>query len=349
MTIWTTFCPSKVCWELTYAKTEGKSPTSDWLKYQHLIKTSLQILQKHGISGIRLVIFPNEVTKDGKRFDWTAVETMLTLCHKLKIQVDLCLGPYQYPYYPGIYLPSQLLTYVFDNDNALDTNPELRKFGTAFLQLQLEKYSEDNRIHGFHLANEWPDRQNISEKEKLKKSVSEDFMIRAASLIKISTDKPISMNTNINVSDRKKITNTFTNMITILGTQLHLGFDIYPSQETWRKQPLQKIRLLFETFSYTFRQTKKLLKSSTMYFAEVEAQPWGDGRSWYNIIKSEEDPQQKVLAYYSSSLQQTWNTYIKRTGCDIVSLWGADFWLVANYMAVKWPLEQIKVISSQAV
>lgn len=349
MTIWTTFSPSKVCWELTYIQTNGKKPSSEWLEHQSLIQDSLKLLKKNGVKGIRFVIFPSEVTRDGKRYDFEPVETMLTICKKEKILVDLCLGPYQYPYYPGIYLPEGLLHHVFENDNSLDTNPELRRYGVTFLQIQLEKYGEDNRIHGFHLANEWPDRQHIYGKEKLKKTVSEDFMMRAAALIKASTDKPVSLNTNIAISDKRRLTNIFTNIFTILGSQLNLGFDIYPSQESWRKTPLQKLRRLVETYSYTFRQTKKAFKTCTFYFAEIEAQPWGDGRAWFTLINSEDNPSEKVLTYSSISLQQTWDTYIKKTGCDIVSLWGSDFWLTANAMGITWPLEKVKTISSQAV
>lgn len=347
MTIWTTFCPSKICWELTCVQTKGVKPTSHWLQHQDLIGNSLKLLKKHGVRGIRLVIFPDEITTDGKKCDWTAIDVMLTLCKQHKILVDLCLGPYQYPYYPGIYLPTELLQYVYDNDNALDTNPELRKFGIFYLQSQLARYGDDKRITGFHLGNEWPDWQHISGKEKIKKSISEDFMIRAASLLKISTEKPIRLNTNIDASDRRRITNIFTNILTIIGDQGYLGFDIYPSQETWKKAPLQKIRRLFETYSYTFRQVKKILKRPTLYFAEVEAQPWGNGRSWFRIISDEPNPQEKVLTYSSTALQDTWNTYIRRTSCEIVSLWGSDFWLAAYAMGIAWPFEQVKIISSQ--
>ena len=87
----------------------------------------------------------------------------------------------------------------------------------------------------------------------------------------------------------------------------------------------------------------------TLYFAEVEAQPWGDGRAWYKIIQAESNNQEKILQYTPTSLQKTWNTYIKQTNCPIVSLWGADFWLVTNYMKITWPLKQVKAISSQVV
>jgi hypothetical protein len=344
-TIWTTFCPGKICWELTYAQTKGKAPTSDWLKHAKLIEQSLHTLKNVGIAGIRLVIFPSEVTNDGKKFDWTAIDTILKLCIQRKIEVILCIGPFQYPNYPGIYLPPGILREVFVSDNALDTNPLIKRFGIHFLKLQLERYGKSKDILGFHFANEWPDRQAISGKEKIRQVISEDFMTTVASLLAVGTDKPIFLNTNIDASDKKKITNTFTNILTILKEQVLLGFDIYPSQETWRKVPLQKLKRLFEPYYRSFNR----IKNCKTYFAEVEAQPWGDGRSWFQIIQSENKPQKSILSYSRSSLLHTKKKYLSRTHCNMVSLWGADFWLTAKALGVSWPLEKIKTIFPSAV
>lgn len=344
MTIWTTFCPSKICWELTYARTKGNAPTSNWLDKKQLIQSSLQTLKKVGISGIRLVIFPSEVTQDGKKYDWSPVDIMLDLCKKQGVAVIFCLGPFQYPYYPGIYLPPKLLTHIFDNKNALDTNPVLRQYGISFLQLQLERYGNNPDVVGFHLANEWPDSQVVSGKEHIKKTISDDFMTKASSLIVATTDKLIGLNTNIDVSDKKRLTNIFTNILTILNNQGMLGFDIYPTQETWRKALLQKLRRFFESYNRSFAWSKKAFPKCEIYFAEVEAQPWGDGRAWYTIMQQEPDPQRKVLSYSRESLPRTWKQYIKPTGCSQVSLWGADFWLAASEMGIFWPLEQIRHI-----
>lgn len=344
MKIWTTFCPKKVCWELTYAQTAGKKPTSNWQQHKQLISESLMTLKSYGIAGIRLVILPEELTRDGKKWNWGPIDTMLTMCHNLKLSVVLCVGPFQYPYYPGIYFPKELLKHIHDNDNALDTNPRLFEFGMTFLTLQMQQYADDKRVYGFHFANEWPDRQVVSGKEPLKKTVSEDFMNRAGFLLKELTEKPIFLNTNIDAANKQKLTKTFTNLITILGEQAKLGFDVYPSQESWIRTPLQKLQRIFESYTRSINWSQKNFAPCEIFFAEVEAQPWGNGQAWYRLIQQAENPDEEVLTYSKDSLKKTWQRHLSTTKCDIISLWGSDFWLVAYQMGITWPLEQVKEI-----
>ncbi len=342
MTLWTTFCPSKICWELTAIETTGKSPRSDWQKHQSLIAESLNTIKTAGISGIRLVIFPSELTTDGKIFDWKPIEIMLTLCRESHLLVDLCIGPFQYPYYPGIYLPKELTKQISPSEKYLDTDLFLESYGIDFLERQMNRHGNDKRIRGFHLANEWPDKQGIAGREEIKLTVSHEFMIATASYLKKATTKPILLNTNIDASDKKKMENVFGKITQLLGKQGHIGFDIYPSQEVWKKVPLQKIRRVFESYSKSFAIICSSLSPSEIYFAEVEAQPWGNGNSWFHLIKNEIDPQEKVLTYSRTSLPNTWRKYIQQTNCQSVSLWGADFWLSAEKMGITWPLEQLK-------
>lgn len=345
MKLWTTFCPQKICWEVTTVKGKGSGGEGNWLRHVALIEQSLRLLRKSGISGIRLVIYPNEITPDGEKFDWTPIETMLDVCKKHRLQVDLCVGPFQYPNYPGVYLPNVLLELVFANTRSLDTTAVIRTFGETFLQKQLERYAEDRRIHGFHLANEWPDKQRVQGREQVKTWISEAFMLWAVSYLKDHTEKPITLNTNIDVSDGRRLKSVFNELFTLLGKQGRLGFDVYPTQETWRKVPLQKLHRLWEPYHRSFRRAKKQFPLTKFYFCEVEAQPWGDGRSWSQIITSEVNPQEKVLQYSPQSLPQTFKNYIRKSRVDDVSLWGADFWLSAYEMGISWPLEQIKQFS----
>lgn len=342
MQLWTTFTPGKIVWELTAVKSEGKAARNDWMNHIELVADSLKLLKQHGIAGIRLVIYPSEVTENGKTFDWKPIDTMLSLANKHKLEVDLCVGPFQYPNYPGIYLPKALLRYVFDNKRALDTTNVLRDYGKDFLEKQIERYGADKRIHGFHFANEWPDPQHVGGKEQIKAYISADFMLKAAFFLKEHTDKPISLNTNIDAADKTKLKNTFEEILTILETQGNLGFDIYPSQETWRKTPLQKIRRFFEPYRKSFAWSQNNFKLCTMYFCEVEAQPWGNGQSWYRLISAAENPQVKVITYTKDALRKTYERHIKGTSCSTVSLWGADFWLSAHAMGINWPLEEVK-------
>ena len=344
MKLFTTFAPRKVSWELTYIQTNGKSPTGLWLNNQSLIRESLQKLKKAGISGIRLVVFPDEITRNGKNFDWKPVDIMLKFCASEHLEVQLCIGPFQYPHYPGIYLPHDLLEYVFNSPRSLDTTPIIREYGREFLEKQMEKYGRDKRIAGFHLANEWPDRQRVAHRESFKTWVSEDFMVKAAEFLKKHTEKPIFLNTNIDAADKYKLVHTFKLLIDALGGQMNLGFDIYPSQETWKNVPLQKLRRLIRPYHKSYKWVDAYLTTCTLYFAEVEAQPWGNGSAWQRIIQNSSDPHMQILQYSRNSLPVTWQKHIASSGCEIVSLWGSDFWLAASEMGINWPLSQIATL-----
>jgi hypothetical protein len=342
MTFFTTFTPGKISWELTTIANGGKGGDSNWMKHLDLIEASLKKLKAARIDGIRLTIFPNELTDDAKKFDWKPLETMLDLCQKYKVEVEWCIGPFQYPNYPGIYFPQPLLKDVFNNTRSLDTTPALRDFGDMFLEKQLMRYGDDERIRGFHFANEWPDQQHVQGKESVKTGVSHAYMLHAAKYIKEHTDKPISFNTNIDASDKRKLSNTFGELLDILEERARLGFDVYPSQETWRKAFWQKLKRLFEPYQKSYQWCDNRFPLCELFFCEVEAQPWGNGWSWYRIINAAENPQEKVIQYSTHSLPQTMKKYIHPTGTKEVSLWGAEFWLSADAMGIKWPLEQIK-------
>ncbi len=64
--IWTTFCPSKVNWELSKIESKGGSASSDWLSNISLIDNSLELLKKFGITGYQIgKFFHQKVTKEG--------------------------------------------------------------------------------------------------------------------------------------------------------------------------------------------------------------------------------------------------------------------------------------------
>lgn len=347
MNLWTTFTPRKVVWELTFIKTKGNAPSYDWLENLDIIFFSLRGLKSAGIAGIRLVIYPSEITNDGKEFKWRPIETMLDLCSQEGLAVDLCIGPYQYPNYPGIYLPTELIKQLNSDLRQIDENPFFYNYGLEFLKKQIARFGDDKRVSGFHLANEWPDRQKVEGKRELKTGVSIKFMLDAAGLLKSMTRKPISLNTNINIYDFKKINSVFGDMLMILSKQGKLGFDIYPTQDKWKKNPLQSMRNKITNFPKAFKKLQSNYPETEIYFAEIEAQPWGSGQSWYRMISVEETPGVKVLNYFNDSLEKTFEKYILGSGCKTVSLWGCDFWLAAEMMGTLWPIKNIRDLSKE--
>src|SRR4051794_16123845 len=112
MQFMTTFCPRKVMWELSYVHSQGTHATSTWGQHYADINESLIKLRKAGIQGIRMVVFPFEIIHADMRYDWQPIEILLNSCYELDLDVDVCLGPFQYPYYPGIRLPEQIMHQV---------------------------------------------------------------------------------------------------------------------------------------------------------------------------------------------------------------------------------------------
>lgn len=345
MEIWTTFFPKKVAWEITSAMANGEGGSSDWLKHEAIINEALQTLKKAGIKGVRLIIIPTELTTDGKQYDWSPVEKALSLCHKHKLAVDFCLGPFQYAHYPGIRLPQMLQRDVNEGLAFLDTNPKLREYGLRFLELQLKRYSRDARIRGFYLGNEWPDR-NIVERTTIKIGVSRGFMAESASIAKDATVKPILFNTNIDPASQRRLFEVFQPFHEILGKQMRLGFDPYPSRERWDVTPLVKMKRFVKSYSACVENVCSVFDKSQLFFAEVEAQPWGHGESWYRLIKESKNPNEKIYNFHKDDLKKTFAKYISPTGIQEVSLWSPEFWLVAQFMGIAWPLEEVKKLSS---
>lgn len=342
MEIWTTFTPRKVVWELTSLLSEGVSPSYNWIDNLDLVKESLIKLKQAGIVGIRLVIYPQELTKDAVSFDFKLIDLILDCCQKYNIKVDFCLGPFQYPHYPGIYLPDKLLSKIRSDQNFLDQNSEIKNYALNFLELQLDKFGNDQRINGFHLANEWPDSQRIEKRRELKISISKTFMLEITNKIVKMTNKNVSINTNKSPLSIVALNNTFSEILNILKSQGKLGFDIYPTQLKWNNNLLQGIINIFFNYQKAFRKLQKLYPQTDFYFAEVEAQPWGSGQSWFAIISNEENINIKILNYYHNSLINTFNKYIYKSNAKIISLWGSEFWLVADKMGIEWPLNQIE-------
>lgn len=349
MEIWTTFSPQKVSWELTTAQNKGKGGDSDWLKNLDLIKKSLLILKSYKISGIRLVIFPPDLIQDGEIFNWEKLNRVLSLTKQLNLKVDWCLGPFQYPYGPGIRIPRKFFPHFLEGFKFIDQDPGLRKYALAFLNEQLNEFAKDKRINGFFVSNEWPDCHGIDGLKEVKGCVSKDFMKEILSIVKSKTDKPINVNTNISIDQSLKLLSTFNELLDVVGKQGVLGLDIYPFRETWKRLPKIKFFRLFKPYRKRLVELRNKLKPVEVNFAEIEAQPWGSGQSWYEIIKSSPNPEKQIGTFKRGQLLGTYNHYIKETKIKKISLWGADFWLTAHEQGIKWPFEDVKNLSKMAI
>ena len=337
---WANFCPKKLYWEFSQLEQHASLP-SEWWKEPQLFIEALTLLAQHSIEGIRLNIFNAELTEDGETINWTPIDVALEVCQQLDLKVHLCIGPYQYPLYPGIRLPKKLLTETAPK-KFVDEQKKWKSFSTDFLYAVLKKYGTKRNLHGFYLGNEWHTAQSIEEYSKPTQfCISAKHMQTLARQCKKLTKKPIFFNTNFEAFQLKLIEHTFLPFMNILKSQAWIGLDVYPSQEQFLKAP----RLWFHRkFSSYEKDIKKLQEkwSDCVIFSEFEAQPWGNGKSWAEQIN--QNP--KVVAHTAQQLSQTIGKYVKSTSIPVTTLWGSEFWIIAHQLGHPDMLNTLKKIST---
>ena len=99
--LWTTLCFRKMVWE-------AGVDDSDWMSHKDIIEDRVATLAEVGIKGGRLVIFPFEVTEDGKEFNWEAMDKAIEIMSERGMKIDICAGPLDYPYGPnGVRVPKK--------------------------------------------------------------------------------------------------------------------------------------------------------------------------------------------------------------------------------------------------
>lgn len=335
--LWTNFCPKKHFFELKQLP-EFSTLSEQWWDAPKVLSQELQLLKKAGITGIRANIFCNELTTDAQTLHWQPIETLLKLAQKNNLEVQLCLGPYQYPLWPGIRLPQSLLEDRLPN-KIVDANKKWKTFGKEFAEAQLKRYGKDPRISGFYLGNEWHTSQaieNFPNKKQLFR-VSAKHMESLARVCKKWTRKPILFNTNIQPHLQKKLEYTFLSLIKILKNQMWVGFDIYPSRETFFNAPLLFLHRKLHSFTKDIALTKKrFLERVTI--SEFEAQPWGNGKSWYEQLKIHTH----TVPIQAKILRMTFAQYISAKQFDQVTLWGTEYWLIAYHMGQPQMLDAIE-------
>lgn len=329
--LWINLSPRKLYWELAQLDQYKTLDHDSWWQELEPLKTSLQILKSRHIHGIRLNIFNLELVRTPQEIDWTPLEVTLKLCKSHEIDVDVCLGPYQYPLWPGIRLPAHILTEVKRTKN-LDDCSKIREFGLLFLKEQLKQYGTDRRIKSFYLGNEWHTDQAVEDVKKSKKYfISDKHMLQLTRLCKRMTKKPIIFNTNYDATELKKIDHTFGPLWNVLRDQAWLALDVYPSQEIFSKVPRLWVKRKLEKYPISIEKLQKGF-TDQLLFGEFEAQPWGKGKSWKEYFES--SIAQKD--FNQGTYQKTVESYVKPTEIRKVTLWGGEYLIVSQMLGKKF-------------
>lgn len=359
----TTFFPRKMMWEAAeLLKVQGKWPggdESDWLSHQSVIEGQIAALAAAGFRGGRLTVVPFELTQDGKSFNWNPLETALKIMKKYGLVADLCIGPLDFPYYPGIRVPQNIeqelrghfadrgkshITISLKKDRYFpELNQTIQEYALGFLQSICQAYGTDSRIDKLYLGNEWPDTHGIEGVEGTM-SIDDDLMQAAIEILLRSTNKPVTLNTNIHPSELNRINNTFKSLFDQLGSRGVLGIDTYPTQEVG----IASYRGNYGDF---IRAVQGAFPATQLVFTEVQAEPWPPGelagRSWAEIYKIY--PRAVIGRYYEQVFPPTLETHVLASGLKEIGLWGAPLWPIVAQLGYNFPLNMLTTVAQSMV
>jgi hypothetical protein len=330
----TTFFPRKIMWELTRE--------SEWSNNPEVIDDAVKLLAENGIKRMRLVVVPFELTHDGEKYSWSAIDNMLEMFSQHGVACDLCAGPMDYPYGPaGVRLPKKYEEMI-DKDIhiSMDYHP-IRDWALDFTDKIFERYGNNGLIDRFYIGNEWPDRHAI-EGTNYAMTIGKDFMLEVISRASKRTNKKLVLNSNIHPSMTRRLDTEFGLILKLLGSQGVLGLDTYPTQE----EKDLRLSLANQDYGLLVQRVQDLFPDTEIEFTEMQAEPWPDdveGKPWDEILTKHFD--RVVDSYYRNNFPSSIETHLIPSGLKKHVFWGAPLWLVANKMGYKFPLQMISEIS----
>lgn len=361
----TTLFPRKIFYEMMLAKHQlGEWPGGEelWFKHLEIFEEALQILKDAGIKSARLEVVPFELSKDGKEFDWQPLELAIEMMKMYDIAVELCIGPLDYPYHPGIRLPIKLedtlraeinskgeneIRISMDQDgNFPNSSAEIRDFGLLFTQEIMKRFGNHPDIRRFYIGNEWPNEHGVegSGLGHVTMKVEKDFMLEVVRIVKAATDKKIAINTNIHPSEPQILEKDLGELINILGEQGIVGFDTYSTREAESPE-------LFPTmFQYEemMKQIRAMYPKTEMVFTEFQAETWPPdelaGRAWAEIYQNHPD---LVTQFYQNFFPPTLESHVIASGIKDVNLWGAPLIIVCSMLGYDFPKRMMSTIAEQ--
>lgn len=342
--VWANFCPRKYLWEVSQIPGVSLHP-GEWWQQTERLDQALWLLRSHGVQGLRLNIFNFELLPQAYTPDWTPAITFLSLAKKHGLAIDWCLGPFQYPLWPGIRLPADLNDEIPSGKESivdLSQVDELHAWAMWWAKTQLEFLSHFPTVKGVYLENEWHTAQAIEgETSPIPPlySLSSAWLAELATLATQFPSLAVLCNTNLDISQTSEIQQVFAPLRLILGAQFQLGLDVYPSRVTWKATPRLWLVHHRQRYARAVRRVEQEL-AGPIFWGEFEAQPWGTGQSWVKWWQQRVN--QEVRESYSPDwLWRQYDRYFQFLPERKITLWGAEFWLVSELLGYHNPLDQV--------
>lgn len=354
----TTLLFRQIIWEILESK---KLPShSNWMQEQELVGEALDVLVRAGISGARLAILPFELTKDGATINWKPLETAIDMLISRGMSVDLCVGPIDYPYAPGIRLPQpleELLRNEFaqtDQDTiTIGSEPDpsvpqssaaITQFCYTFLEKQMKRYGTDERISTICFGNEWPNKHGVEGHGLYtsKVCVTEELMKKLGQIILNHTQKPVFLNTNIHPSRFAKFNRELGGLVQFFGPQALVAFDVYPTEER------KVLREFIATWWYgcSINRIRRRYPQAQLAFGEFQAELFAAGnlagKPWLKIL---ELAPKEVHDFFMSKFPGFFKSHVIPSRITDISLWGAPKWIALALAGYDFPIELLRTVA----
>lgn len=368
----TTLFFRKIIWEIVQVKKQqgswkGDVDESDWYNQQELLHEGLKIIKDAGIKGGRLVIAPFEyvtTNEDGSiNYNWEVLDAAIKIMQEYGFEIDLAIGPIDFPYDPGIRLPLQLEQQLFREFETTGTNhihissdvdttmpvssKAISDFSLNYTQALVERYGGENSpVNKFFIGNEWPDTHGIEGTGLKGKtlSMSEEMMIKIIEITRQYTDKKIAINTNIHPSEPYIVREKLGILLDTLGDQGILGFDTYPTREAEH----QTLKEFMDKYKEMMTVIRSEWPDTELVFGEFQAELWPPdniaGQSWAKIATEHMD---LLVEYYELIFPKYIQSHMIDSEIKEVSLWGAPL-LIALYMiGYIFPVQMMAAIAEK--
>ncbi len=288
----------------TFSHREADFLKTDWRK-------SLEYTLKLDLNPIRIGSYWNEIEIRPNKYDFSILDEIIARIKKYGTEIVLEIG-LKSPRWPEFYLPKWVEEKIKIRNKEIIDDLSLTQPLFKFIKKTAKRYEEVKNIRWINLENE---PLNLSGPDFIR--ISPKVLEREAFLLKNISQKPLILNSWLEMSPHKRIRRNLLLKENSLNACLKLGdilgisvYPKYPDQPEIKEKDWQILKKVL-------KQAQKAQKEA--WVTELQAEPWEkDGR------KNFKDP----LANKSCNPDILKNSFniLKEIGFETILLWGSEFW-----------------------
>ncbi|MAG44621.1 hypothetical protein CL633_01905 [bacterium] len=278
--------PEQVEYGVTFSQKYAKELGLNWKE------TYLALLDDLQIKKLRLIAYWDKIEPENNKFDFTDLDWQIAQAEEHNAEVILAIG-YKLPRWPECHIPNWV---ELDQKKRPNQNDLL-----DMVEQVVKHYKDQNAITIWQIENE--PFINFGECPP----VSNELLDQEIYLTKAFSQKPVM----ITDSGELSLWYRASERSDIFGTTLYrkvynnwIGYISYPIPSWWYKLRAKIVRWIMRT---------------PVIVSEMQAEPWTKHRP-------PNTPLEEQFKTMNPEIFQDIINYEKKTGIDIVYLWGAEWW-----------------------